>query len=510
MDDSEEEMDYSDDDMSEMGGDGSEDDVGFADGPPVQRQESTFTPLDNEGLRVMAGNRVDEVMELLCCDRNVAAMLLRFFRWDQEKLMEEYLLNPESTLKKVGMASSGQEDRSVIHQGDQAPILVGGVEKPRSSMPAQKCMVCYDEATVYSALACGHAFCNQCYGTYLEHKIADEGHACIFARCPDEKCQLLVSDQLVRSLVPEGERLQQWENANLLERSFVDENPNIKWCPASDCGCAVKASKGQLGVACPRGHRFCYSCNLDDHRPSSCEDLKRWLVKCKDDSETYNWLVSNTKCCPKCNTSIEKNGGCNHITCKNGSCKHEWCWVCLGPWKDHAGSYYACNKYDPEKEKKDENELKKENSRAALERYLHYYTRYTNHDQSLKMEAEAKIKMEVKVKEMEKQGSNTWMDCQYLVEANEALHECRYALRYTYVYAFYLEKSGNHKANFEMQQSQLEMQTEELAGLLERDVKDIQRTEVVHCFQMCKNRLKNLFEIVDNRGSDGQGSSTDP
>ena len=64
--------------------------------------------------------------------------------------------------------------------------------------------------------------------------------------------------------------------------------------------------------------------------------------------------------------------------------------MCLGPWKDHAGSYYACNKYDPEKEKKDENELKKENSRAALERYLHYYTRYTNHDQSLKMEAEAR------------------------------------------------------------------------------------------------------------------------
>ena len=48
---------------------------------------------------------------------------------------------------------------------------------------------------------------------------------------------------------------------------------------------------------------------------------------------------------------------------------------------------------------------------------------------------------------MEKQGSNTWMDCQYLVEANEALHECRYALRYTYVYAFYLDKTSNLKAS---------------------------------------------------------------
>lgn len=63
-----------------------------------------------------------------------------------------------------------------------------------------------------------------------------------------------------------------------------------------------------------------------------------------------------------------------------------------------------------------------------------------------------------------------------------------------------------------MQQSELERQTEELAGLLERDVKDIQRTEVVHCFQMAKKRLTNLFEIVDQdeeTDDNGQGSSTD-
>ena len=69
------------------------------------------------------------------------------------------------------------------------------------------------------------------------------------------------------------------------------------------------------------------------------------------------------------------------------------------------------------------------------------------------------------------------------------------------------------QANFEMQQAELERQTEELAGLLERDVKDIQRTEVVHCFQMGKKRLTNLFEIVsmdmEKEDYTGQGSSTD-
>jgi len=43
-----------------------------------------------------------------------------------------------------------------------------------------------------------------------------------------------------------------------------------------------------------------------------------------------------------------------------------------------------------------------------------------------------------KIKEMEKLGDHLWMDCNYLNEANEALHDCRYALQFTYVYAFYL------------------------------------------------------------------------
>ena len=56
----------------------------------------------------------------------------------------------------------------------------------------------------------------------------------------------------------------------------------------------------------------------------------------------------------------------------------------------------------------------------------------------------------------------SWMDCQYLNEANDALHNCRYALKYTYVYAYYLSRDCNHFDNFEMQQTMLEQQTEQV------------------------------------------------
>ena len=55
---------------------------------------------------------------------------------------------------------------------------------------AIQCQICYEPSTMYSALDCGHPFCNECYTTFIEHKIADEGHACIHARCPETKVPL--------------------------------------------------------------------------------------------------------------------------------------------------------------------------------------------------------------------------------------------------------------------------------------------------------------------------------
>ena len=44
-----------------------------------------------------------------------------------------------------------------------------------------------------------------------------------------------------------------------------------------------------------------------------CHLIKKWIKKCDDDSETSNWISANTKECPKCGATIEKDGGCNHM-----------------------------------------------------------------------------------------------------------------------------------------------------------------------------------------------------
>mmetsp|Transcript_2911 Transcript_2911/g.9172 ORF Transcript_2911/g.9172 Transcript_2911/m.9172 type:complete len:439 (+) Transcript_2911:58-1374(+) len=379
------------------------------DSEPIRQQTQTFTVLDASECLALAQKEVDEVRELLCCSEEVASILMRQFRWNREKLTEEYLCDADKVLKRAGIHQG--ENLEIVHA--DGAVAVGGTSQPRGSLPDVQCLICYETSADYSALGCGHQFCNTCYTTFLAHKITDEGYNCVFATCPKPECSLVVSERLVHSLALPADKRAIFDKARRIERSYVDDNPNLKWCTAAGCGNAIRAPKGHLGVKCSCGQRFCFKCNDEDHAPCSCEELAKWMVKCRDDSETYNWLMSNTKACPKCATSIEKNGGCNHMTCKNSSCKFEFCWVCLGPWKDHSGSYYSCNRYDPEKEKENPEAKKKDSSRAALERYLHYYTRFTNHHNSLKFEVEARAKMEEKIKEMEKQDDKMWIDCTY-------------------------------------------------------------------------------------------------
>ena len=68
--------------------------------------------------------------------------------------------------------------------------------------------------------------------------------------------------------------------------------------------------------------------------------------------------------------------------CLFQSCRAEFCWVCLGKWKNH--DYSSCSKYDADETVEARNNQEK--SRAALERYLFYWDRYTNHIKSLSFE----------------------------------------------------------------------------------------------------------------------------
>lgn len=80
--------------------------------------------------------------------------------------------------------------------------------------------------------------------------------------------------------------------------------------------------------------------------PASCEQVKAWKEKEKNDSENVLWMRANTKPCPKCGVSIEKNSGCNSVKCSR--CKFVFCWLCGVEERLHGQNthiFEACNRY---------------------------------------------------------------------------------------------------------------------------------------------------------------------
>ncbi|KAL2914277.1 hypothetical protein HK105_206223 [Polyrhizophydium stewartii] len=397
-------------------------------------------------------SEISQVSAILGCPPQTAATLLRHFHWHKERLIESYMDDSDRVAAAAG-------------------VIMDASKQPRPiAVPGFMCDICCnDEDGLMSlALSCGHRFCVDCYSHYVAMKIKEEGESRSIS-CAASGCKIIVDEMTVKSLVDESTHEKYRE---LLMRTYVDDSPYLKWCPAPNCDYAVecKVRPDQLKeivptVTCRCGFNFCFGCSLLNHQPSPCFLVKLWIKKCADDSETANWISANTKECIKCQTSIEKNGGCNHMTCRK--CKHEFCWVCLGPWSEHGTSWYSCNRFE-EKSGIDARDSQAR-SRAALERYLHYFNRYDNHDKSAKLDKDLYEKTEKKMEEMQQSSELSWIEVQFLSKAVEVLLQSRMTLKWTYCFAYYLVRNNNTQL-FEDNQSDLEMAVEALSGLLEQPI----------------------------------------
>ncbi|GAB7347581.1 hypothetical protein MBLNU459_g4464t3 [Dothideomycetes sp. NU459] len=463
-------------------------DVGFGtqdkDFKPRKKAfEVDFAVYSPHDIQAQQDRQVEEVSNILGQPTEATAILLRYARWNKERLIEQYMDKQEEILDKAGL---GQD----VAATSRIQTLDGFM-----------CDICCDDSPGLDtfAMKCGHRFCVDCYRQYLAQKIKEEGEAARI-RCPGEGCNQIVDSKSLDALVTDDLKKRYQD---LLTRTYVDDKDNLKWCPAPNCvyavDCAVKQkelAKIVPTVHCDCGHNFCFGCTLTDHQPTPCVLVKKWLKKCEDDSETANWISANTKECPRCNSTIEKNGGCNHMTCRK--CKHEFCWMCMGVWSEHGTSWYNCNRYE-EKSGHDARDAQAK-SRASLERYLHYYNRYANHEQSAKLDKDIFLKTEKKMTQLQSSSGMSWIEVQFLDYASQALQQCRQTLKWTYAFAYYLARN-NLTEIFEDNQKDLEMAVENLSEMFEKNTDQLAalKVEMMDKTTYCnKRRIILLDDTAEN------------
>ena len=334
-----------------------------------------------------------------------------------------------------------------------------------------QCMVCFETLNKEQVLSvCNeHYFCKTCWNAYLDCLIKD-GKTEMY--CMDPKCKAPVLLSFIFEIVNKNiyNKYFKW-----ISKSFIESSEIFKYCPNVSCDFIINNSSSENKISCECGYNSCFKCSREHHYPASCNIMELWLKECNQDSENALWLMENTKNCPKCKLAIQKNQGCNHMTCSQ--CRHQFCWLCKEDWKKHGtatGGFYKCNKYI--KMKQDGKKVKEIYDDS---RFLHYFSRFKNHEESKNILIKDLKKIEIFLNE---DISNEMIgEASFTRTINNTIKvilECRSTLKLSYPIG-YLMKDDNLRTLFEYWQENLEKYCEDLHGLIEVD--SIQELWVNRC-----------------------------
>ncbi|XP_067014789.2 potential E3 ubiquitin-protein ligase ariadne-2 [Anabrus simplex] len=458
----------------------SEEDYGYSDyyniegGSDIEQSDPNktdpeyfvFECLTVEEVERLLNESVETLSNNLQITPSLAKVFLHAHSWNIQEIVEKY-----------------EDDSSKL-------LALSKVNPSHCSDDSQEqcCPVCltFQSSDVFRSLACGHPFCKDCWGMHFEVKIIQGASTGIC--CMAHNCAVLAPEDFVLGLLRRSNLREKYQQFAF--RDYVRTHPELRFCPGPNCQVVVRAKEPKAKrVTCNHCRTsFCFKCGMDYHAPTDCDTIRKWLIKCADDSETANYLKAFTKSCPQCQISIEKKGGCNHMQCYH--CSHEFCWMCMGDWKSHGSEYYECSRYkeNPNIAQKSMNVQAKE----ALKRYLHYYERWENHSKSLKLEEQTLLKIKLHINKKIMNSSGTWIDWQYLLDASALLAKCRYTLQFTYPYAYYMEP-GPCKELFEYQQAQLEAEIENLSWKIER-AETTDRSDLENQMDIAEKRRVTLLK----------------
>jgi len=167
-----------------------QDDVGFETQdkdikPTKQAHEVEFKVFDPAEIQAQQDRQIDELSSILMQPPEASAILLRYMRWNKERLIEQYMEKTEEVLESAGLGQDAETNPPKLQR-----------------IKGFCCDICCDDSPDMDtfAMKCGHRFCADCYRQYLATKIQDEGEAARI-RCPGEGCTRIVDSKSLDLLV---------------------------------------------------------------------------------------------------------------------------------------------------------------------------------------------------------------------------------------------------------------------------------------------------------------------
>ncbi|KAF2823247.1 hypothetical protein CC86DRAFT_409172 [Ophiobolus disseminans] len=210
----------------------------------------------------------------------------------------------------------------------------------QTTTSTRECAVCGDSHPISElpALAeCEHPprTCADCYAGWVASQL--EGSGWREAKCPDGECNIKLTYHEVQQIAT-PEIFVKYDT--FIARAAISEDPNFRWCRACSSGqIHMSGVEGNIFTCASCNHKVCIIHENTWHEGETCEDFEYRSSGRKEADQKAQEAASlaaigkTSKKCPgkNCVYNIEKNDGCDHMTCSK--CRYEFCWICLCDYK---------------------------------------------------------------------------------------------------------------------------------------------------------------------------------
>ncbi|CAF1492476.1 unnamed protein product, partial [Rotaria magnacalcarata] len=189
-------------------------------------------------------------------------------------------------------------------------------------MSSENFQTCYNSNCTHT----DRTICDNCMYKYV-HNNWNIGYDIY---CPE--CSIPLSHMTIKLILFNYADTSLYERYTKFELDRVlEQNPEFVWC-AHGCGSGQLNEGATMNntIQCVNCHKLtCFTHKCPWHDGMTCDEYDMPRTN-GEVHASQRWINVHTKECPKCHSHIEKNEGCDHMTCFK--CKHEFCWECLASY----------------------------------------------------------------------------------------------------------------------------------------------------------------------------------
>eukprot|EP00005_Dracoamoeba_jomungandri_P014605 CAMPEP_0174277744 /NCGR_PEP_ID=MMETSP0439-20130205/61097_1 /TAXON_ID=0 /ORGANISM="Stereomyxa ramosa, Strain Chinc5" /LENGTH=243 /DNA_ID=CAMNT_0015370087 /DNA_START=538 /DNA_END=1266 /DNA_ORIENTATION=+ len=214
----------------------------------------------------------------------------------------------------------------------QQQLQLNELKRKEIEQRTYECPICfcdYSSEEICVLAKCGDSYCRDCLSYHIKIQTEEniiqtqinKSMSCnnnvmsvtedvIYGiSCPEPTCKEIIEIHEIKQIVS-SDIFEFFDNR--LRDKALQGVKGVIWCRTPDCQNALFRQRETPMLICYvcRGS-WCIDCDVTWHADKTCVEFQ------SADMEAEQWVDANCQRCPKCGAPIEKNGGCNHMTCRN-------------------------------------------------------------------------------------------------------------------------------------------------------------------------------------------------